>query len=184
MNYPNNATIDVDALMIALTHQPHALPPDLQQQLSQVGQAMAANQPDAAQALRNLVRSYEPLEAAYFSVLTQWDNEYASQQRAKSLEATFQTTEGFGFIFVHDILPSQDWVKTAKHLADFQMNVSSEVDDQPDFWERGNTIVTMISGGAFLGVLLAQMPGAIIGGVIAGIFGWFSSGSRKHQSIE
>jgi hypothetical protein len=176
MNYPNNATIDVDALMIALTHQPHALPPDLQQQLSQVGQAMAANQPDAAQALRNLVRSYEPLEAAYFSVLTQWDNEYASQQRAKSLDGTFHTTQGLGFIFTQDILPAMDWVAAAKSLS-----VIGDQDTQPQWIKRGNTIVTMVSGGAFLGVLLAQFPGAIVGAIIAGIFGWYSS---KPKAVE
>jgi hypothetical protein len=176
MNYPNNATIDVDALMIALTHQPHALPPDLQQQLSQVGQAMAANQPDAAQALRNLVRSYEPLEAAYFSVLTQWDNEYASQQRAKSLDGTFHTTQGLGFIFTQDILPAMDWVAAAKSLS-----AVVDQDTQPQWIKRGNTIVTMVSGGAFLGVLLAQFPGAIVGAIIAGIFGWYSS---KPKAVE
>jgi hypothetical protein len=176
MNHPNNATIDVDALMIALTHQPHALPPDLQQQLSQVGQAMAANQPDAAQALRNLVRSYEPLEAAYFSVLTQWDNEYASQQRAKSLDGTFHTTQGLGFIFTQDILPAMDWVAAAKSLS-----VIGDQDTQPQWIKRGNTIVTMVSGGAFLGVLLAQFPGAIVGAIIAGIFGWYSS---KPKAVE
>ena len=176
MNYPNNATIDIDALMIALTRQPHALPSDLQQQLRQVGQALAANQPDAAQALRNLVRSYEPLESTYFNVLTQWDNEYATQQRAKSLDGTFHTTQGLGFVFTQDILPTMDWVAAAKSLS-----AGIDQDSQPQWIKRGNTIVTMVSGGAFLGVLLAQFPGAIAGAIIAGIFGWYSSKPKAAQ---
>jgi hypothetical protein len=175
MNYPNNATIDIDALMIALAQQPHALPPDLQQQLTQAGQAMAQNQAEAAQTLRELVRSYEPLETAYFDVLKQWDNAYASQQRAKSLAATFHTTQGLGFIFTQDILPTADWVAAAKDLS------VGKDDAQPEWIRRGNTIVTMISGGAFLGVLLAQFPGAIVGAIIAGIFGWYSSKPKVAQ---
>jgi hypothetical protein len=177
MNYANNATIDIDALMIALTHQGQTLPPELQQHLTETGQSLAQNNPDAAQTMRELVRSYDPLETAYIDVLRQWDNDYASQQRAKSLNATFQMEQGFGFVFMHDIMPSNDWVTAAKQIV-------TEEDEGPDFWDRGNTIVTMISGGAFLGVLLAQMPGAIIGAIVAGIFGWFSSSSNKRQSIE
>jgi hypothetical protein len=51
-------------------------------------------------------------------------------------------------------------------------------DDQPEWIRRGNTIVTMVSGGAFLGVLLAQFPGAIVGAIVAGIFGWYTSKSK------
>jgi hypothetical protein len=177
MNYPNNATIDIDALMLALTHQTHSLPSDLQRQLVQAGQAMAANQTDAAIALRSLVRSYEPLEAAYFNVLTQWDNEYASQQRAKSLDGTFHTTQGLGFIFTQDILPTMDWVVAAKTLSQ-----GVNPDGDPQWIKRGNTIVTMVSGGAFLGVLLAQLPGAIVGAIVAGIFGWYTSNPKTAKS--
>jgi hypothetical protein len=173
MNYPNNATIDIDALMMALAHQSHALPSDLQQHLTQVGQAMAQNQPDAAQAMRNLVRSYEPLETAYFNVLQQWDSAYATQQRAKSLDATFHTAQGLGFIFTQDILPMADWVAATKGLLP-----DTNADAQPRWIKRGNTIITMVSGGAFLGVLLAQFPGAIVGAIVAGIFGWYTSNPK------
>jgi hypothetical protein len=173
MNYPNNATIDIDALMIALAHQPESLPPDLQQQLSDIGQGMAQNQADSAQALRELVRSHQPLETAYLDVLKQWDKDYASQQRAKSINATFHTNQGLGFVFTQDILPRLDWVTAAKELSEVR-----EDDDQPEWIRRGNTIVTMVSGGAFLGVLLAQFPGAIVGAIFAGIFGWYTSKSK------
>jgi hypothetical protein len=49
---------------------------------------------------------------------------------------------------------------------------------KPEWIRRGNTIVTMVSGGAFLGVLLAQFPGAIVGAIVAGIFGWYTSKSK------
>ena len=39
----------------------------------------------------------------------------------------------------------------------------------------------MISGGAFLGVMLAQIPGAIVGAIVAGIFGWITSKPKAEQ---
>jgi hypothetical protein len=42
------------------------------------------------------------------------------------------------------------------------------------FLLRGDRVVTLASGGAFLGGLIAQIPGAIIGGLLAGIYAWSS----------
>ena len=53
--------------------------------------------------------------------------------------------------------------------------------EQPEWIRRGNSIVAMISGGAFLGVLLGQLPGAIIGAIAAGFFGWHSSKPKTEQ---
>jgi hypothetical protein len=53
--------------------------------------------------------------------------------------------------------------------------------EQPEWIRRGNSIVAMISGGAFLGVLLGQLPGAIIGAIAAGLFGWHSSKAKTDQ---
>lgn len=46
---------------------------------------------------------------------------------------------------------------------------------KPNFWERGNRVVQLASGGAFLGVLLAQIPGAIVGGVSVAVYAWFTT---------
>jgi hypothetical protein len=53
--------------------------------------------------------------------------------------------------------------------------------EQPEWIRRGNSIVAMISGGAFLGVLVGQLPGAIIGAIAAGLFGWHSSKPKTEQ---
>lgn len=172
MNYPHDATVDIDALMLALTRQSQPLPHELQQQLTQTGEGFVANRPEAAKTLRDLIRSYSPLEAAYFDILKQWDKEYSSQERAKSLSAAFHMSQGFGFVFAQDILPTDDWVEAAQRMT----RSSAQLSKNTASWiKRGNTTITMISGGAFLGVLLAQVPGAIIGGIIAGIFGWLTS---------
>ena len=47
--------------------------------------------------------------------------------------------------------------------------------DRPKWIIRGNSIVTAIIGGAFLGVMLAQIPGAIVGAIFGAIVGWLST---------
>ena len=47
--------------------------------------------------------------------------------------------------------------------------------DRPEWIRRGNSIVTAIIGGAFLGVILANIPGAIVGAIFGAIVGWLSS---------
>jgi hypothetical protein len=39
-----------------------------------------------------------------------------------------------------------------------------------DVWQLGNKIIVFAGGGAFLGGLIAQLPGAIIGVIIASIY--------------
>nr|MDJ0581728.1 hypothetical protein [Crocosphaera sp.] len=46
-----------------------------------------------------------------------------------------------------------------------------EINYQNINWKRGNKILAFASGGAFLGGLIAQIPGSIIGAVIAAIYG-------------
>ena len=53
--------------------------------------------------------------------------------------------------------------------------------DRPEWVRRGNSIVVMISGCAFLGVMLAQMPGAIVGAIVGAIFGWVTS--KPHRVL-
>jgi hypothetical protein len=45
---------------------------------------------------------------------------------------------------------------------------------QTDFWQRGDRIIALASGGAFLGVLVGQIPGAIVGGLLAAFYAWFT----------
>lgn len=40
-----------------------------------------------------------------------------------------------------------------------------------DFWQKGDRILALASGGAFLGVLMiGDIPGAIIGALLASIY--------------
>jgi hypothetical protein len=42
----------------------------------------------------------------------------------------------------------------------------------PNFWQKSNRALVFATGGAFLGVSLAQIPGAIVLGLAAALYGW------------
>ncbi|MER3433274.1 MAG: hypothetical protein C4288_07560 [Leptolyngbya sp. ERB_1_1] len=50
---------------------------------------------------------------------------------------------------------------------------------QSNFWEKGDRIVAIIAGGAFLGGTIAQVPGAIVGSILAAIYGWYTSSAQS-----
>ena len=50
--------------------------------------------------------------------------------------------------------------------------------DRPRWILRSNSIVTAIIGGAFLGLVLAQFPGAIVGAIFGAIVGWLSTKTK------
>ncbi|MHC5936167.1 hypothetical protein [Nostoc sp.] len=41
-----------------------------------------------------------------------------------------------------------------------------------NFWEKGDRILALASGGAFLGVLVGGLHGAVVGGLLAGIYAY------------
>ncbi|ARI83686.1 hypothetical protein [Microcystis aeruginosa] len=109
--------IDLEALLIALAQQTEPLPEYLQRSLKEIERLLKEEQPQAATQLRQLVKDYPPLEKAYKKAIEELDAAYANQERAKSLSVTFPDSLDFGFLFINDVIPSQDWVKTAQKLA-------------------------------------------------------------------
>jgi hypothetical protein len=43
------------------------------------------------------------------------------------------------------------------------------------FWDKADRTAVIIAGGAALGGAIAQLPGAIIGGTLAAVYGWYIS---------
>lgn len=171
----SNQTIDFEALLYALDRQTEPLPTDLQHSLTEIGRSLHENRPDSARQLRELIQQYLPLESEYKNALAQSDAIYASQQRTKSLGTNFLPTAGIDDLLIGRVLATNDWVTTAKRVV-FNQTVPKQ---RSQFLERGDRVVTLASGGAFLGVLIAQIPGAIIGGLLAGIYAWFSAPTVK-----
>jgi hypothetical protein len=109
--------IDLEALLIALAQQTEPLPEYLQRSLKEIERLLREEQPQAATQLRQLVKDFPPLEKAYKKAIEELDAAYANQERAKSLSVTFPDSLDFESLFINDVIPSQDWVKTAQKLA-------------------------------------------------------------------
>ena len=163
--------INSEALLNALAQQTKPLPESLQHSLQEAGQALQNDQPEAAYQLRELIKQAPPLEDAYQNSLEQWDEQYASQQRAKSFSAAFQNPSVLDSFFLHDVAPSEDWVTSARKIV--QHNTVETTSS--DFWDKADRIAVMTAGGAAFGGTIAQIPGALVGATLAALYGWYIS---------
>jgi hypothetical protein len=183
MSFPKNK-INLKVLLYALAQQVEPLPTDLQRSLTEIGQALQANPSDEDRVkIRELVAGYQPLEIVYRDALTKWNQNYVSQERTKSLGATFpmmsgvdevSILQGRGFAIESCLLPANDWVLAAKQLVN---NISSPP-TPAKFWDKTDRMAVTTAGGIAIGSAIAQLPGAIVGGVLGAGYGWYL-GFRK-----
>ncbi|MFM6631636.1 MAG: hypothetical protein ACKPI8_17800 [Microcystis panniformis] len=144
--------------------------------------------------MRQLVKDYPPLEKAYKKAIEELDAAYANQECAKSLSVTFPDSLDFGSLFINDVIPSQDWVKTAQKLAGSPLPplirgvptgggipLDQEGADSPRFWDKADRLMVVTVGGAALGGSIAGVYGAVIGAILAAGCGWYIT-FRKTKS--
>ncbi|MFM7876091.1 MAG: hypothetical protein ACKO8M_06105 [Microcystis panniformis] len=188
------AIIDLEALLIALAQQTEPLPEYLQRSLKEIERLLKEEQPQAPTQLRQLVKDYPPLEKAYKKAIEELDAAYANQERTKSLSVIFPDSLDFESLFINDVIPSQDWVKTAQKLAGSPLPplirgvptgggipLDHEGADSPRFWDKADRLMVVTVGGAALGGSIAGVYGAIIGAILAAGCGWYIT-FRKTKS--
>lgn len=184
MNIPKTI-LDLEALLFALERQTDPLPESLQRSLKMTGKALQEDRPEAARQLRQLIASYPPLENAYRKAIEDLDLAESDRERAKSLNAVFPDTLDFETIFIREILPSSDWVNTVKQLPrEFAKENTSATPSQ--FWDKADRLMIVTVGGAALGGSIAGIPGALIGAVFAGGYGWYITFRKttRREAIE
>ena len=178
--------IDLEALLIALAQQTEPLPEYLQRSLKEIERLLREEQPQAATQLRQLVKDFPPLEKAYKKAIEELDAAYANQERTKSLSVIFPDSLDFESLFINDVIPSQDWVKTAQKLAGSPLPplirgvptgggipLDHEGADSPRFWDKADRLMVVTVGGAALGGSIAGVYGAVIGAILAAGCGWY-----------
>jgi hypothetical protein len=186
--------IDLEALLIALAQQTEPLPEYLQRSLKEIERLLREEQPQAATQLRQLVKDFPPLEKAYKKAIRELDAAYANQERTKSLSVIFPDSLDFESLFINDVIPSQDWVKTAQKLAGSPLPplirgvptgggipLDHEGADSPRFWDKADRLMVVTVGGAALGGAIAGVYGAVIGAILAAGCGWYIT-FRKAKS--
>jgi hypothetical protein len=169
MSLPKNK-INLEVLLYALSQQVDSLPPDLQRSLTEIGREIVVNSTGENKiALRELIKTYQPLETVYRDALTRWNQSYISQERTKNLGAIFPTMSGLDELSIESFLPTNDWVIAAKQLTH---NLSSS-QITAKFWDKTDKIAVMTAGGIAIGSAIAQLPGAIVGGALGAGYGWY-----------
>jgi tetratricopeptide (TPR) repeat protein len=163
--------INIEVLLYALSQQVNLLPLDLQKSLTEIGQVLQANPTDENKTkLRDLIKTYEPLELVYRSAIKKFNQSYTSEERTKSLGTTFQMTSGLDELSIESfLLPANDWVSAAKQL----VNNLSSPQTPAQFWDKTDRMAVTTAGGIALGSAIAQIPGAIVGGALGAGYGWY-----------
>jgi hypothetical protein len=168
MNFPPNNSINIEALMLALAQQDEPIPEDIERSIDQLKDAaFLKGDTQASEQVREIIRQVPALDASYRAADQYLDTQHNAQHRTKALAATFPNPDRLPWIFYNQILPSHNWVNQAKSVS------KQSIASNNQWRDRGNSIVSMICGSAFLGVMLAQIPGAVGGAIIGAIIGWF-----------
>jgi hypothetical protein len=119
----------------------------------------------ASEQIRNIIRQVPALDASYKAADQYLDAQHSTQHRTKALAATFPNPDRLPWIFYSQILPSHNWVNQAKSVTTIAQPTEST-------WDRLERSLIMMAGGVFIGGSIAQIPGAIVVGVVAAIYGW------------
>jgi hypothetical protein len=85
-------------------------------------------------------------------------SEYRGGDRAKGFDISIDT-------------PNGSLIIAEAKSRDSKTKTTSSQKPSSDFWERGDRVMVIAAGGALFGGMLAQIPGAIVGAILAGIYG-------------
>lgn len=127
-------------------------------QFSEISAPLAAE-------IRALVEEYPELDQVYQIERQQLQREYHSSDRAKGIALSLDDPISVD----HSFFTHTNGAKTKT-----TQNITN-------FWEGGDRILVMVAGGAILGGMLAQIPGAVLGAVLAGTYGWYTKDLHPNQ---
>ncbi|MEO1210644.1 MAG: hypothetical protein AAFX78_14000 [Cyanobacteria bacterium J06638_20] len=139
--------------------------------------------PGVTQDIEALVEQDTVLQSHYEAAYTDLLRHYQANERAKSAAAAGSLTVEPSELerWAATILQTGDDVVAVARSVVKPMRTVVAVNTRSDFWERGDRIIALSAGGATLGAMIAQFPGAIIGGICAAIFAWSSYTPQSKQ---
>lgn len=155
--------IDWEALLYALAAQTEALPETLKQAHANAVNASVNQRSEAIHRLRQQIEQYPTLETAYRDGLKQVARQNRTQHRAKGIGATLSAPQSFENILSLVFQSPNPIAEAKRHLR--TQPITSVPSNQ--FWEKSDRLVIMTIGGVACGMAVAQIPGAIVGGLIA-----------------
>ncbi|MGG6263266.1 hypothetical protein ACQ4M3_39715 [Leptolyngbya sp. AN03gr2] len=142
--------------------------------INQIGIAVAQNRFEQAISLiLDLTQDYPQLRERYETAQRQLKPPYRSRDLSKAAVTTLQKT-GAEFEQAAIVLLTGFEYPSSRLLTE-----DSTHSQQPDFWEKGDRVIAIVAGGAGIGGMIGQIPGALIGGTLAAIFGVYTSLPKK-----
>ncbi len=165
----------LEAFLRAVSQIEKPLSQDLHQEIRRVGRALENHELEVIKEIPSLVKRDVVLNEQYQSAYRNLQKQYQAQERTKSLAIAVNGSASLDLESqIAQILNADDIPGAAKRFISRLDSRLADSSKQADFWKRGDRVMALASGGAFLGVLLAQIPGAIIGGLLAVIYAWFT----------
>lgn len=162
------------AFLIAIDRLDPPLAAEDYAKINQIGIAIAQqNIEQAISLIYDLTQTYPHLRERYDTARLNLKQQYQAQERSKSAVTTLEKT---------GTELERDAILLLTRFSDRAPEVFTDVPEsdstKADFWEKGDRVVAIIAGGAFLGGTLGQVPGAIVGAVLAAIYGWYTSSAK------
>jgi hypothetical protein len=161
--------ITLEAACVALAQQPDSLPRLLRLELAGLGQDLAAHKPGAADRLHKLFCYHPDLRDLY-------EPTYLGLQGRGAATASDQSvSQAVGGALASDldtvaaaILASANPAGAARRFMLSLQVQDAGLQARRTGGNAGRLAIAIGSGGALLGLLVAQIPGAIVGGLVAG----------------
>ena len=175
----SSSNINWEALFYTLAAQTESLPDELLQVHQAVALATPEDRFEAIDHLRQTIKQYPAFEAAYGEGLKQATRQYRSQHRAKSIGLTLPVGTTYEQV-LGDILCTPNPVEAAKRYLQTQQR-RAVIQQSARKWENMDRLMVMAAGGVALGTAVAQIPGAVIGGLVA-IACWYYISIVKAKS--
>lgn len=168
-------TLTVKAFLKAIAQQDRPLSDPLQQSLHQMGQRLAGQQLTTLEELRQLLEQDDQLKGTYNAAYQQLQQQYAAQERTKSIALNAGGSNLDWDYFLLQVLNADNPASMAQGLVKKFDQPASGGLAASRFWQIGDRVVALGTGGAAIGAIVAQIPGAIAGGIAAGLFAWFTA---------
>lgn len=169
------------AFLIAIDRLDPPLAAEDYAKINQIGVAIAQQQTDQAiKIIYDLTQTYPHLQERYEAARLNLRQQYQAQERSKSAVATLEKT-GTDLEQAAILLLTRFSDRTPEVFTDLPERNSAK----SDFWEKGDRIIVLVGSGIALGAMIAQIPGAIILGILSAIFAWVTtiSPARKGRPI-
>jgi|GEM_PF-1000090 len=173
-----------EAFLRTLPRLPHSLTAAQRERIRAVLWDIQQHKPGVTQDIEALVEQDAMLQSHYEAAYTELLRHYQANERAKSAAVAGSLTVEPSELerWAEKILRmGDDLVESARSVVQPMRTVVAE-NNRSDFWERGDRLIALGGGGAILGATIAQIPGAIIGGICAAIFAWKSYTPQSKQA--